>query len=45
VEPTLPGEGVLNITDIRTTFIDIRLKVHKVKDNIISRTLGDNGDN
>ena len=33
----------MNITDIRTIFVNIKPKVYKVKDNIISRTLEDNG--
>jgi hypothetical protein len=43
VELALLREGVSNMIDIRITFIDIRLKVYKVKDNTVSRTLGDNG--
>jgi hypothetical protein len=31
------------MTDIRITFINIKPKVHKIKDNTVSRTLGDDG--
>jgi hypothetical protein len=45
VELALPGEGVSNMTDVRITFVDIRPKVYKVKDNTVPRTLEDNGGN
>jgi hypothetical protein len=45
VEPALPGKGVSNITDVRITFVDIRPKVYKVKDNTVPKTLRDNGGN
>jgi hypothetical protein len=42
---TLLKERVLNIINIRITFINIKLKVYKVKDNIIFKTFKYNKSN
>jgi hypothetical protein len=45
MELALPGKGISNMIDVRITFINIKPKVYKVKDNTVLKTLKDNGGN